>query len=118
MANRRTPPFDWEKLDAILRYKATIVDCSEMLDVSHDTVERNIKKKYDMTFTEYRDKKLTHTRLSLIQKALEQAKTGNTTMLIFCLKNLCGWSDKMEHGFEKDKQTIVLKYNLDEKKEE
>jgi hypothetical protein len=38
----------------------------------------------------------------------------NVTMLIFCLKNLCGWSDKIEHGFDKDKKTILLKYNLEQ----
>ena len=105
---------DWDKLDGLLRFKATLTDCSELMGISHDTIERHIRKKFDMNFTDYRDKKMSHTRLSLIQKAQEQAKTGNTAMLIFCLKNLCGWSDKMEHGFDKDKQTIILKYNLED----
>ncbi len=32
----------------------------------------------------------------LVRTALREAKAGNPAMLIFCLKNLCGWADKQE----------------------
>ena len=89
-------PFDWQKLDTILQLAASKVMCSEFLNVSEDTIERRIKKKYGLTFNQYKERKLTNTKIKLIQKALTEATSGNSTMLIFCLKNLCGWADKTE----------------------
>ena len=86
-------PFDWTRLDAILQYKASLADSAEIMQVSEDTIEKRIKDKYKITFTEYRDKKMSTVRLSLVQKAIHMAKAGDRTMLIFCLKNLCGWND-------------------------
>lgn len=85
----------WGLLDAILQYKATLEDCAGHLGCSEDTVENRVKERYGITFSEYRDKKMSSVRLSLQQKAIQQALSGgNNTMLIFCLKNMCGWSDK------------------------
>jgi hypothetical protein len=35
------------------------------------------------------------TRFDLIRTAIDKAKKGDNVMLIFCLKNLCGWRDKL-----------------------
>ena len=88
--------FDWSKLDAVLQYGASLKDCANIMDCCADTVEKRIKKERGMRFSEYRDKRMTGVKFTLIQKAIEAAKNGNTTMLIFCLKNLCGWADKQE----------------------
>lgn len=55
-----------------------------------------------MTFEEYHESRISRTATKLQQKALEMALNGDRTMLIFCLKNLAGWSDKQE-----------IKHNLD-----
>ena len=90
-------PFSWEKLDGLLAYKSSLVVCGDILDCHENTIKNHIKKRYNITFTEYADKKLSRTRVKLVQKAIEQATTGNNTvMLIFCLKNLCKWADKQE----------------------
>ncbi len=99
--------FDWPKLNAILQYSATKADCADVMEVSEDTIERRIKKEYGLTFAAYRTKKMGKVRIMLVQKAIEQAKSGNATMMIFCLKNLCGWADKQEVIETKTETRIV-----------
>lgn len=89
-------PFSWDKLDGLLAYKSTCVMCADILEVGQTTIKEHIKLRYNMTFSEYSNTKLSRTRLKLVQKAIEQATSGNTVMLIFCLKNLLGWADKNE----------------------
>jgi len=47
-------------------------------------------------FTEYREKRKDGVKVALKNKAVQMAMAGNTAMLIFCLKNLCGWSDNVQ----------------------
>ena len=89
-------PFSWDKLDGLLAYKSSLVVCSEMLGCHENTIKNHIKKRFDQTFSAYADRKLSRTKVKLVSKAIEQATSGNTTMLIFCLKNLCKWQDKFE----------------------
>lgn len=91
--------FDDEKdkqLRAILRLKPTLVDCAAFFDVDPSTIERYINRQYNCTYAEFRDQNMVHTRFSLIRKAIQKAEGGDNVMLIFCLKNLCGWTDKVE----------------------
>ena len=85
---------DWEQLDTILKYKPSLVDAGELTKCHPDTLANKIREKHNMTFSEYREQKMAVVRRSLVAKALDMAVTGgNATMLIFCLKNLCGWTD-------------------------
>ncbi len=63
--------------------------------VSPDTIERLIRKKWDLTFAEFRDQNMAEIRFGLVQKALDMAANGDKTMLIFALQNLCGWKNNM-----------------------
>lgn len=94
--NIETTPFSWDKLDGLLAYKANLTTCEEILGVHQNTIKNHIKARYGITFTEYQDKKLSVTKLRLIQKAIKMAENGSATMLIFCLKNICKWVDKVE----------------------
>jgi hypothetical protein len=93
---------------------ATTKMAADYLEVSVSFLEKLITKEKGMPLGEYREQKMASTRLKLIQKALSKAFDGDNTMIIFALKNLCGWTDRTEHSFDKDKRTILLKYNLDE----
>jgi len=53
------------------------------------------------------------TAVNLQQKAIEQALKGNTTLMIFCLKNLAGWADKVE---EKVISEISINIDSDDEK--
>jgi hypothetical protein len=107
---------DWQKLDLALSLGASMQIAADYCNLSTDTISRRIKAKHGITADEYRDRLCANIKLKLIQKAHQLATqdSPNVTMLIFCLKNLCGWSDKIEHGFDKDKKTILLKYNLEQ----
>ena len=87
---------NWSELDALLQFKVPLSFVCDYIGVSRDTVMRRIKEEHDMTFKEYHNLRLQRTATKLQQKAIEMALTGNTTMMIFALKNMAGWSDKME----------------------
>jgi AraC-like DNA-binding protein len=88
------PPveLDMEQLAALMRFRPTREDAAAFFGVSADTVERRIKADTGLTFLQFREQKMVHTRISLVRNALKRAETSDA-MLIFCLKNLCGWSD-------------------------
>ena len=87
---------DWNVLDALCQFKVTLAHVCDYMNVSRDAVIRRIREKHDMTFVEYRDLKQQRTATKLQQKAVEMALGGNTTMMIFALKNLAKWSDKID----------------------
>tara|TARA_R110002167_G_scaffold198805_5_gene401943 strand:- start:2607 stop:2963 length:357 start_codon:yes stop_codon:yes gene_type:complete len=87
---------NYDKLDALLQFKVTQRFCADYLECSEDTIGRRLKDDHDMTFSEYHSLKMERTSLKLQQKAIEQAFAGNSTMMIFALKNLAKWTDKHE----------------------
>jgi len=89
---------DETQLKALCRLKPRIEDVAAFFDCSHDTIERRVKELGAESFASFRDKNMVHTRFSLVRKAISKAEGGDNTMLIFCLKNLCGWADKTDHG--------------------
>lgn len=99
---------NWDKLDALLQFKVPLRFVAEYLDVSQDTVQRRIKEEKGCTYEEYASSKLQRTAVKLQQKAIEQALAGNATMMIFCLKNLCGWADKTETNVTSGDLKIII----------
>ena len=88
---------DWRTLDALLQFKVTLEHCADYLGITTDAIQRRCKEEKGMTFSEYHQLKLQRTATKLQQKAIEMALAGNTTMMIFALKNLANWSDKLEN---------------------
>ena len=114
----RPKKFDEEKIrqfKAICRMKPTLEDCCAFLEVGQDTVI-NYCKSIGESFSSFRDKNMVHTRFTLIRTAIKKAENGDNTMLIFCLKNLCGWADKQEIKQETDLMGKIQVY-LPEKKD-
>lgn len=110
----RKKPIDWAKLDAILQFYPTKETCCDMLDVSEETLDRALKRERNSNFRDYREKKMSGTRVALARKAVKMALDGHATMLIFCLKNLCGWQDQHFQTASTQQQVIELKYRIDE----
>jgi hypothetical protein len=105
------PPIeiDWGKLDAILQFGARALDCRGILDVSEDCIADNIKKKYGLTFSEYRELRMSTMRAKLLQKQFDVAMMGNVAMLIWLGKQHLDQKDKQEI----DQKTAQIQINID-----
>lgn len=95
MAKRKTQ-FNWQKLDGLLEMAADKIMAAESMDCSEDTIERRIREHYNMTFSEYRERKLSRTKLKLNQVALTKALGGENRMLELALKNFNKWTDRID----------------------
>ena len=93
----KNDPVNWSKLEGLCFYDAALAVCAKQLGISHDTIERAIRKKFNWTFSEYKKDIMLDTRLRLISKAISMALSGDRTMLIFCLKNVAGWGDVVKN---------------------
>lgn len=91
--------FDYNHLERIIsKFPLTLEETAELMGVSDNTLNQRIKDKYGMTFRELRDRKLVNIRTRLINKALDMSlNQNNTSMTQFCLKNIAGWTDKVEN---------------------
>lgn len=104
-----------EMLEKICRFKPTLEDCSELLDVNSSTIEKYVRKTFNATFTEFRNQRMAHTRNMIIRNILKQCENGNITMLIYASKNLCGWSDTPK---DSENAAINVKYVIQNLKDQ
>lgn len=113
---RPTIDFNWDRLESLCQRSMGLADCSEIMQVSESTIQRRIKDEFNLTFEAYKDKKMALTRLNLIQKALDRVESGNITMHIFLLKNMCKMADKVETISETKlgKDFVINKLNGDQ----
>ncbi len=85
------------KLKALMRLKPTLEDTAAFFECSTKSIQRFIRDEWDLDFVQFREQNMVHTRLALIRKAIDKAEKGDNVMLIFCLKNVCGWKDKWDN---------------------
>ena len=104
--------FNWELIDGVLQFGANLIDCSELLKVSDDTIQRRIKKEFNCTFTEYRHKKMSKMRMKLLQKQYEVAMSGNVALLIWLGKQHLGQTDKIEQSQHQDISINITESDL------
>ena len=83
-----------ENLMNLMRFRPTLKVTAQWFKTSEDTIERRIRKWEKMSFVEFKEKYSQHIKFKLIDRALEMAMSGNATIMIFALKNLCGWVDR------------------------
>jgi hypothetical protein len=83
-----------QNLQSIMRFRPTLKDTAAIVCVSEDTIERRIREWENCTFADFKERHSSHVKHKLIDRAFEMALNGNATMMIFCLKNMCGWLDK------------------------
>jgi AraC-like DNA-binding protein len=86
----------YESLKALCRLKPTLEDCAAFFNVSTKTIQRRCEEFESLSFVQFRDKYMADTRLKLVRRMLKLAESGNLGALIFCLKNLNHWQDKID----------------------
>ena len=99
---------DERQLAVLCRLKPTQKDCAAYFGVSPDVIERRVKEWGYEGFADFREQNMSYTRFALVQKAIDKATKGDNTMLIFCLKNLCGWADKHDKIEDSDAAVKIL----------
>lgn len=114
-ASMGRPPkaWSWSQLDRILECHLSLQSTASIMETSKTVVRERIQTRYGMTFRAYRQQKMCVIKKSLIQKAIEMALSGDRTMLIFCLKNICGWSDSPADVKEMKKKVdqLIIQYS-------
>lgn len=113
MANPKIE-MDYKVLDALLQFKVPLYFVADYMNISRDTIIRRLKEDYGMTFAEYHELRLMRTATKLQQKAIEMALAGNATMMIFSLKNLAGWADKVDNDIKIQSNGITITVLKDE----
>ena len=107
--------FNDEKLEQLEKYMIMgpkLKNTAWFFRCSETTIEDTIRKHYDLTFREFREQRAEPIRDSLQKKAYQMAMQGNATMLIFALKNRCGWSDKQEVNSTVNTPNININYKV------
>lgn len=97
-----------EQLKRLCRMKPTLQDCAAFFDCHTTTIEKHVKEKYGISFTEFRDQNMVYTRYMIIRNILALCEERNLGALIYASKNLCGWADKVivTPKFEDDTRTV------------
>ena len=118
MAKTGRPKLDisWEIVDSACAFNAEMTMVVNLLNMHgyqccSATVENKIREKENCTFSEYRAKRFDDTKMKLQQKALAMALGGHAAMMIFCLKNLCKWTDNNKEEItvkQEQPETVVV----------
>lgn len=98
---------DEKQMRALMRLMPSLADTANFFECSERTIERYVREHFELSFSEFREQNMIHTRLNIKRKAIDKAEKGDNVMLIFCLKNLCGWRDKQPG--EEDKILVPQK---------
>ena len=104
---RKSVQIDWLKLDTMLMFDASLNTCAMELGCCHDALEGAVKREKGMTFGEYKKLQLGKTVLRLKQKMIQLGLNGNIASLIFSLKNLSDWKDKVENSFAENSKIEI-----------
>lgn len=106
-AGRPAIPIDKNKLEVLAKYLATEADIAKFFNCEKSAISRFVKKEYGCDFPDFRKAQHINFKYQMINKVvkyvnnnLEDAINGkgriNNQMLIFLMKNLCDWKDKVE----------------------
>lgn len=100
----------WDLLNSMIVWGSQEY-CAEKLNIAIDTLSLRIKEKYNMSFSQYKNKRREEAVfIPLFQKQYEIAMNGNCSMLIWLGKQYLGQKDQVETETSiKDKIEIVIK---------
>jgi len=99
MVGRKQIKIDLDQLKALAKLRPSISDVASFFRIDENTVNRIIKREFGKSFSLFIEEQFVHTKSALLRKALSEAMKDdpNTKMLDLCLKNFCGWRDKIDN---------------------
>jgi hypothetical protein len=97
---------DYDLVRKVMQFGLRQEDVAAIAGVSVPVLSSALVERYGKSFRELKKERLAPVKLTLTQKAIQMAKSGDRTMLIFCLKNLAGWQDKPEPEMDFDDEDI------------
>lgn len=99
---------DDKKFRELLQLRPKLEWIAAYYECNPDTIRLYCTQKHGLTFSQLRDKMSFGVRMSLLQKAISEAHRGNSALLIFSLKNMCGWSDEPSNFDEDGDHELVF----------
>lgn len=96
---RPSKKIDWDVFDKLCALQHTLIELAYYFNCSVDTIERNVKDAFGVTFAEYFAIKRQKGLMSLRRKQFQLAEEGSIPMLIWLDKKYLG--GESEH-FKKD----------------
>jgi hypothetical protein len=102
---RGRPPIeiDKEKLETIAKMSATEQEIAWFFKCDRSQISRFIKREYDMDFRTFRKThqvdlkyKIINKVVKFVNKDIDKGGRINNQLLMFTMKNLCGWKDRIE----------------------
>lgn len=100
---------DWSQFDKLCAMQCTLDEIASFFNVSSDTIERRCLQEKKALFADVWRQKAAKGKISLRRKTWQKIEEGNTAILIFALKNILGWSDKMTNvEIPSDESTIPV----------
>lgn len=112
--NELDEKIDSGELEKLLRLYPTLDDVCDWFDVSERGLQRYIKRHYNSTFDDIRNKMWVKTKTAIKRVQIDKALKGDNTMLIWVGKNMLGQSDNVEVKDATPNKTLTLKYKLDD----
>ena len=87
---------DWTTVEKLCGIQCTGEEIASIIEVDYDTLQRAIKREFNLSFADYFKKHSAKGKMSLRRKQYEVASSGNTTMLIWLGKQYLGQTDKQD----------------------
>lgn len=97
---------DYYKVEQLCLIQCTGEEIASVMNVDYDTLNRLLKDKYGMIFSEYYKTVAPNGRAALRRMQYKAAEKGNVTMLIWLGKQYLGQTEKVESN-NLEKITIV-----------
>ena len=93
---------DWDQFDKLCYLQCTQLEIASFFSCTVETLENRCKSDKGMNYLEYYKTKAVKGKISLRRKAFQLIEGGNAAVIIFALKNMVGWTDKMVSEFKSE----------------
>jgi len=91
---------DWDQFDKLCFLQCTQLEIASFFNCTIDTLENRCKAEKGMIYSDYYKTKAVKGKISVRRKAFQLIEKGNPAVIIFALKNLIGWTDRMVSEFK------------------